>query len=274
MRDCGRRRRPGRKQGWRRASANPALNHFPSFERRQGGPPGTLVGTLGVPRAVPAERAYDSTKRSCASSSYGWQYLFQGMRLDSVTGAASERYRDSSTALGRWLQTDPIGFRGGDANTYRMEGNSPESSVDPTGLASCCSVRSPSGSARALFSPAPFPVSAISAILWQVTKAACVEINVFPSLTLSYSTHSQDSIVCRGSVAAGVNAAVRKGQLPTAHTTPVRLAWNNCRPPKRCVLDQTLVHIQEVNFSLTLLVNTWLASYNCSVSGEVAQRGR
>jgi|SRR5579884_2161087 len=36
--------------------------------------------------------------------------------------------------LGRWLQVDPTGFDGGDANLYRMEGNNPTNEVDPSGL--------------------------------------------------------------------------------------------------------------------------------------------
>jgi uncharacterized protein RhaS with RHS repeats len=39
---------------------------------------------------------------------------------------------DSKT--GRWMQQDPIGFAGGDANLYRYVGNSPTNYTDPAGL--------------------------------------------------------------------------------------------------------------------------------------------
>jgi uncharacterized protein RhaS with RHS repeats len=40
-----------------------------------------------------------------------------------------------SPSLGRWLQVDPVGFAGGDANLYRYVRNDPTGATDPTGLA-------------------------------------------------------------------------------------------------------------------------------------------
>lgn len=37
--------------------------------------------------------------------------------------------------VGRFITEDPIGFDGGDANTYRYVGNSPTNATDPSGLA-------------------------------------------------------------------------------------------------------------------------------------------
>jgi uncharacterized protein RhaS with RHS repeats len=37
--------------------------------------------------------------------------------------------------IGRWLEQDPIGFVGGDANLYRYVGNDPTNATDPSGLA-------------------------------------------------------------------------------------------------------------------------------------------
>jgi hypothetical protein len=36
--------------------------------------------------------------------------------------------------VGRWLEEDPIGFEGGDADLYRFVGNDPTNATDPTGL--------------------------------------------------------------------------------------------------------------------------------------------
>jgi RHS repeat-associated protein len=63
-----------------------------------------------------------------------WRYLFQGGRLDPLTGATQFGARDYDPALGRWRTLDPIGFAGGDLNVYRALGNDPVNSVDPTGL--------------------------------------------------------------------------------------------------------------------------------------------
>jgi hypothetical protein len=37
--------------------------------------------------------------------------------------------------VGRWLEVDPIGFAGGDANLYRYVENDPTNATDPSGLA-------------------------------------------------------------------------------------------------------------------------------------------
>jgi RHS repeat-associated protein len=76
--------------------------------------------------------APDWTARS--SSLYGWRDLFQGARQDPATGLYNFRNREYSPTLGRFLQNDPLGFGGGDANLYRLEGGSPLDAVDPNGL--------------------------------------------------------------------------------------------------------------------------------------------
>ncbi len=69
------------------------------------------------------------------SSSVDWIYLHQGGRLDTTTGLYNFRNRDYSPTLMRWTTNDPIGFGGGDTNTYRYVGNGPTGAVDPSGLA-------------------------------------------------------------------------------------------------------------------------------------------
>ena len=66
-------------------------------------------------------------------SPYGWNYLHQGGRLDVDSNLYHFRHRDYSATLGRWTQTDPIGFEAGDLNLYRYVGNSPVNALDPDG---------------------------------------------------------------------------------------------------------------------------------------------
>ena len=73
-------------------------------------------------------------------SSYGWVYLHQGGRLDSVSGLYHFRMRDFSPTLGRWVSVDPIGFGGGVVNLYGYVGNGPGNGLDPSGLAGCPSI--------------------------------------------------------------------------------------------------------------------------------------
>ena len=67
-------------------------------------------------------------------SPYGWNYLHQGGRFDVDSNLYNFRHRDYSATLGRWTQTDPIGFEAGDVNFYRYVGNSPGNGLDPSGL--------------------------------------------------------------------------------------------------------------------------------------------
>jgi len=71
--------------------------------------------------------------RTGNTSNFGWQYLHQGGRLDSVTGWYGFRNRDLIPSEGRWAERDPLGFGGGDVNLYRFVGNEPVVAADPLG---------------------------------------------------------------------------------------------------------------------------------------------
>jgi len=71
---------------------------------------------------------------SVSSSAYAFNYLFQGLRLDTAVNLYDQRYRVDSPALGRPLQADPLGLGAGDSNVYRSEGNNPANVTDPSGL--------------------------------------------------------------------------------------------------------------------------------------------
>jgi RHS repeat-associated protein len=75
----------------------------------------------------------DANFNTRSSSSYAFNIGFQGLRLDTTSGLYNERNRDLHPGLGRWIQTDPLGFGGGDTNLYRAEGNRPTNVTDPSG---------------------------------------------------------------------------------------------------------------------------------------------
>ncbi len=68
------------------------------------------------------------------STTNDWIYLHQGGRLDANTALYNFRNRDYSPTLMRWTTNDPLGFGGGDTNTYRYVGNGPTGGLDPSGL--------------------------------------------------------------------------------------------------------------------------------------------
>jgi RHS repeat-associated protein len=69
-----------------------------------------------------------------SSSSYGWQYEYQGLRYDPTSGLYEARERWLSPTLGRFTSLDPTEYGAGDVNLYRWEGNDPTNKIDPLGL--------------------------------------------------------------------------------------------------------------------------------------------
>jgi RHS repeat-associated protein len=63
----------------------------------------------------------------------GLAYTYAGYRYDTETGLYYVHARYYNPNLGRFLQTDPIGLKGG-TNLYAYVGNDPINGIDPTGL--------------------------------------------------------------------------------------------------------------------------------------------
>jgi RHS repeat-associated protein len=75
--------------------------------------------------------AYSPYGRSPGTSST--PFLFAARRFDAATGLYHNRARAYSPELGRFLQTDPAGIKGG-LNLYAYVQNDPMNAVDPSGL--------------------------------------------------------------------------------------------------------------------------------------------
>ena len=60
-------------------------------------------------------------------------YRYTGRRYDPETGLYYYRARYYSPSLGRFLQTDPVGYKD-DINWYAYVGNDPTDKTDPTGM--------------------------------------------------------------------------------------------------------------------------------------------
>jgi RHS repeat-associated protein len=68
-------------------------------------------------------------------SSQAWFYGFTGREYDHNTGLNYHRARWLDTSIGRWINEDPIGFAGGDANLNRYVAHRVTTHVDPSGMA-------------------------------------------------------------------------------------------------------------------------------------------
>ncbi len=77
---------------------------------------------------------FNSTSQQLNASAYGVNDLFTGQRWVVEIGLYDDRNRFMSPDLGRFLQPDPIGFKGDASNLYRYCGNDWANRSDPMGL--------------------------------------------------------------------------------------------------------------------------------------------
>jgi RHS repeat-associated protein len=68
-------------------------------------------------------------------TSFDQPFGFAGGLWDRDTGLVHFGAREYDPVTGRWLQKDPIRFRGGDTNLYAYVGGDPVNRIDPSGLA-------------------------------------------------------------------------------------------------------------------------------------------
>jgi RHS repeat-associated protein len=64
----------------------------------------------------------------------GIEFGYAGRPLEERTGLSDNRARWYEPGTGRFINEDPSGFKGGDANLFRYVGNDPLNRIDPSGL--------------------------------------------------------------------------------------------------------------------------------------------
>lgn len=80
-----------------------------------------------------APTIYDANNSEISQSAIGNPYMFTARRADDETALYYYRARYYAFDIGRFLQTDPIGYSDG-LNVYAYVGNNPVNLIDPMGL--------------------------------------------------------------------------------------------------------------------------------------------
>ncbi|MEI6352251.1 MAG: RHS repeat-associated core domain-containing protein, partial [Verrucomicrobiota bacterium] len=84
---------------------------------------------------VVEHRQYDSFGKVLArTANVGVAFGYTGRPIDEKTGLSDDRARFYDPGVGRFINEDPSGFKGGDTNLFRYVGNDPLDRVDPSGL--------------------------------------------------------------------------------------------------------------------------------------------
>lgn len=77
---------------------------------------------------------FGNSGQQLSASAFGVRHLFTGQQWYGSVGLYDLRNRFYSPDMGRFLEPDPIGFKGDATNLYRYCGNNPVNLADPTGL--------------------------------------------------------------------------------------------------------------------------------------------
>jgi RHS repeat-associated protein len=124
----------------------PTTSTFWTFTDHQDSVRDIVSGNAADRGQVVEHRQYDSFGKvvrrttgpqagAATTAGVGVEFAYAGRPFEARTGLSDNRARWYEPATERFVNEDPSGFKGGDANLFRYVGNDPLNQVDPSGLA-------------------------------------------------------------------------------------------------------------------------------------------
>jgi RHS repeat-associated protein len=171
---------------------------FWTLADRQGTVRDIVSGNAADRGKVVEHRQYDSYGKlvsrtaspvagSPVTAGVGIDFGYAGRPLEERTGLSDNRARWYEPGTGRFVNEDPSGFKGGDANLFRYVGNDPLNRIDPSGLAAKWAQQSSRASAPAtgwagLLTPRPVAPSVSAMAYAGLTSPSAIATRATPSI--------------------------------------------------------------------------------------------
>ena len=95
---------------------------------------GSVVALTNAAAGLVQTYSYDSFGNITATINITQPFTYTGREYDTETGLHFYRARYYDARSGRFLQRDPIGFKGGDVDLHAYVKNNPVTYTDPDGL--------------------------------------------------------------------------------------------------------------------------------------------